>query len=110
MKVIKLRKNDNDPTDDAMQICDLMESKFGVSLYNRSAANPNDVHGYLNTSSDGSVEVYFYEQEDVEEMNPKAIANLVVTTFTDDEIKAKLDELLEENKDLELISFFDTNP
>lgn len=107
MKTIKLKKNDRDPTHDAQGICDLIEKQFGVALCNRSATIPNDVHGYLETSSDGSISICLYEQKDVNEMNPTSFANLAITSFDDEEILKNLEQLLKDNTDLDLISLFE---
>lgn len=51
-------------TDDAASLCMEMETALGLRLCVTNPLLPNDVHGYLNTDSDGNVEVYLYEQAD----------------------------------------------
>lgn len=50
---------------DAQALCDELEAELGLSLCVRDPSAPNDVHGYLNTGSDGYVEIFLYEGPDV---------------------------------------------
>jgi hypothetical protein len=74
MKIIKFKKEQFN-TDDAHQLCLDVEKELGVSLMNKDPKNPNDVHGYINTSGDGTVEVCLYEQEDVDFIVARPMTN-----------------------------------
>jgi hypothetical protein len=52
-------------TDDAHAVMLELETELGINLSVKDAKNPNVVHGYVNTSSDGTIEVCLYEAADV---------------------------------------------
>lgn len=68
MKLLKYKAS-NFTTDSAHQLCLDLEASLGVNLMNHDPNNPNEVHGYFNTNSDGDIEVCLYEQEDIEAIN-----------------------------------------
>ena len=67
MKILKFKKEQFD-TNDAQKLVLDLEAELGVNLMNHNSKKPNNVHGYVNTSSDGDVEVYLYEQEDINDI------------------------------------------
>jgi len=68
MRTLKY-KAENFNTNDANAICLELEQELGINLSNKNKDNPNIVHGYLNTSSDGDIEVFFYEDNDIATIN-----------------------------------------
>lgn len=53
-------------TKDAHDLCMELEAALGVNLCVKDAKHPNDVHGCLNTDSDGNVEIFLYDAVDVD--------------------------------------------
>lgn len=107
MKLIKYFKSDLS-TDDAHQLCLDIEADLGANLHYDGT---NDVHGYMNTGSDGDVEIYLYEPEDIVaiDAHPDQIIDGKVKktksdvprkhcTLTDGQIKTRLDRALKQNK------------
>jgi len=92
MKILKFKHDTEDPTKDAHQHCLDLEAATGLSLMNHDPLHPNEVHGYINTSSDGTVEVYLYEQEDVDAIvaTPAHLKANVVVKKHDDTFKDTL--------------------
>lgn len=74
MKIIKFKKEQFN-TNDAYQLALDVEAELGVNLMNHDKNNPNDVHGYINTDSNGNVEVFLYEQEDVNFISARQMYN-----------------------------------
>lgn len=66
MRTIKYKKENFDVTKDAAEILKEIEIELGIKLSNDNPNSPNEVQGYLNTSSEGAVEIYFYEQADID--------------------------------------------
>lgn len=112
MKKLELKLNDLDPSDDADQICNLFESRSGLKFRNQSSTNPNEVHGYIDTELDLSTEdqrdvivnVYFYEQEDVDALQNKSTAILAACPLTNEEIMQKIEEAKVDYPNIEVIS------
>ena len=103
MKILELRLNDQDPTDDAQQICDVFELSSGLRFCNRSATEPNDVHGFINTNSEGDVHVYLYETEDIEKLNSFSTANLAENPLSDEQIMGLVEAAQSQHPSLEVI-------
>ena len=70
MKVLKYKKEQFN-TDDANQVCLDLEAELGISLMNKDPKNPNEVQGYISTSSDGDIEVCLYEQKDIDAIDAR---------------------------------------
>lgn len=68
MKTLKFKKYQF-CTDDARTLCLELEAELGVNLMNKDSNNPNEVQGFMNTSSGGDVEVFLYEKEDIDAIN-----------------------------------------
>ncbi len=65
MKVLHF-KLEEDVTKDAYEHCLDIEAELGINLMKKHANDTNEIHGYINTSSDGTIEVCLYEDEDLE--------------------------------------------
>ena len=63
MRILKYKANTFN-TDEAPVVCAALEAQLGLNLCVHDPNAPNDVHGYLNTSGDGEIEVYLYDAED----------------------------------------------
>jgi len=84
MHVFKVKIPDYD-TNQAHNLAVEIGDHLGVDLCNHDKENPNPVHGYMNTDSEGNVEVYLYEPKEVEIIN-----NLphTITDATEEEERA----------------------
>lgn len=65
MRRYRFQHDNDDPTPRAHQHCLDVEAATGLTLHNDDPANPRPVDGYVNTSSDGTIEVCLYEAIDV---------------------------------------------
>ena len=68
MKIIVVKKDGFD-TRDAHAVMLELEAELGVNLHVADPKNPNQVHGFVNTSGDGTVEVHLYEDADVQKID-----------------------------------------
>lgn len=70
MRILKYTANQFD-TDTAPALCAALEASLGLRLCVTDPLLPNDVHGFVNTSSDGGVEVHLYEPADCDAIEAK---------------------------------------
>jgi len=68
MKHLSYNADQFNPTKKAGEILVDLELELGVNLCNRSESNPNVVHGFLTTCSNGDVDVYLYEASDLQRL------------------------------------------
>lgn len=81
MRILKYKADAFD-TDEAPTVCTSLETSLGLRLCVTDLSAPNNVHGYLNTGSDGEVEVHLYEQADCDAI--EAVPDVVRFVKCDD--------------------------
>lgn len=66
MRIYHYKHDNEDPTKIAVDLVGEIETALGLKLQVDNGDEPNDVHGYMNTSGDGDVIVYLYDQPDID--------------------------------------------
>ena len=70
-----------------------LEDKLGIPLQNKDIKNPNQVCGYVNTGSDGTVEVHTYQEQELPDKR-KQYKRLETPDLPQSEINKRINEVL----------------
>jgi len=78
---------------DPTEITAHLEDKLGIPLQNKDIKNPNQVCGYVNTGSDGTVEVHTYQESELPDKR-KQYKRLETPDLPQSEINKRVKEVL----------------